>query len=295
MRNIPDTLCLLLAAAAGLLLPIAAQAQAAAPALAATASAAAGQGQCAALAVSSTGGALPGKAEALLGGQQSKLDLLRRQQGAALAGTGGERPGPTAPTLACARLALPQSNDAIARPGLGGGLPRGQDFLASRRLPVSRTNFDGQWQRVLAATLPRSAVANFAGLSPSGDGERLLSAVNAYANHRIRYVEDRALYGQADYWADARTTLARGAGDCEDIAIAKLQLLAAAGVPRSDMYLTIARDPVRKADHAVLVVRLGERFWLLDNTADRVVDAAPSYDYRPIFSFSANGRWLHGA
>jgi predicted transglutaminase-like cysteine proteinase len=126
-------------------------------------------------------------------------------------------------------------------------------------------------------------------------GEEALAAVNAWTNRRVRYVEDARLYRRADYWAGARTTLARGAGDCEDIAIVKLQLLAAMGVPRSDMYLTIARDLARHADHALLVVKLGGRYWLLDNATDRLLDAGASYDYQPVLSFSEHRRWLHGA
>jgi hypothetical protein len=44
----------------------------------------------------------------------------------------------------------------------------------------------------------------------------------------------------------------------EDFAIAKMQILAAAGVPTRDMYLTLVRDLRRQEDHAVLVVRVGQ-------------------------------------
>jgi predicted transglutaminase-like cysteine proteinase len=74
----------------------------------------------------------------------------------------------------------------------------------------------------------------------------------------------------------------------------KLQLLAAMGVPRGDMYLTIARDLTRRADHALLVVKLDGKHWLLDNSTNLLLDARESYDYRPILSYSAAGTWLHG-
>jgi predicted transglutaminase-like cysteine proteinase len=73
-----------------------------------------------------------------------------------------------------------------------------------------------------------------------------------------------------------------------------MQLLGAIGVPASDMYLTIARDLARNADHAMLVVRLDGRFWLLDNATDELLDASRSYDYRPILSYNSQGKWLHG-
>jgi predicted transglutaminase-like cysteine proteinase len=128
----------------------------------------------------------------------------------------------------------------------------------------------------------------------NGNEQALLAAVNAWTNTHIRYAEDSALYGKTDYWADAPTTLHRGAGDCEDIAIVKMQLLAAAGVSRSDMYLTIARDLARHADHAMLVVRQGDKHWLLDNATSEVLDANSQADYRPIMSFSGSRKWLHG-
>ena len=180
---------------------------------------------------------------------------------------------------------------AALRPGLGARAAGSDDFLASRRLAVRRTGFDGQWNRVRRETLPASLAT---GLGKLGPGQATLAAVNAWANAKIRYVEDRELYHKADYWAGARATLRRRAGDCEDIALAKMALLAGAGVRREDMFLTIARDLARGADHALLVVREDGRFWLLDNMTDRLLDASEANDYRPILSYGAGGKWLHG-
>jgi predicted transglutaminase-like cysteine proteinase len=169
-----------------------------------------------------------------------------------------------------------------------------QDFLASRRVSIGHTSFDGAWDRVRQAGLPRGVGRDLLAAAQATPGKAMLAAVNSWANARIRYVEDRELYGQADFWASASETLRRRAGDCEDIAIAKMQVLAAMGVPRDAMYLTLARDLVRGSDHAVLVVRLEDRNWLLDNATDQLLDASQSYDYRPIMSFSAGNKWLHG-
>jgi hypothetical protein len=59
------------------------------------------------------------------------------------------------------------------------------------------------------------------------------------------------------------------------------------------MYLTIARDLVRHADHALLVVRHAGRFYLLDDSTDELLDGNLANDYRPILSFG-EGKWLHG-
>jgi predicted transglutaminase-like cysteine proteinase len=165
------------------------------------------------------------------------------------------------------------------------------DFLASKRLIVRHTSFDPSWNRVQRAALSPRVVQSLGAVSDNG---AKLAAVNAWANSRIRYVEDRNLYGKADYWASASETLRARAGDCEDIAILKMQMLAATGVPRSDMYLTLARDLVRNADHAMLIVKMDGRYWLLDNSTDRLLDASEGNDYRPIMSFGSSQKWLHG-
>ena len=190
----------------------------------------------------------------------------------------------------CAMFVRPQSDFAGMRPGLGTRMPGADDFLGSRRLAVRKTGFDMQWNRVRRGTLGVSLT----GIRGGSSSQATIAAVNSWANAKIRYVEDRQLYGQADYWADAKTTLRRRAGDCEDIAIAKMALLAGAGVRREDMYLTIARDLARNADHALLVVKSEGKFWLLDNNTDIVADASAANDYRPILSYSASGKWLHG-
>jgi predicted transglutaminase-like cysteine proteinase len=253
------------------------------------------QGQCAALAVPAAGAARavetgPSKSAAILGGRVSQLEVMRQQQvsltapavAPSLPGTGlVPRSGGD-----CAMFVRPQTDFAAMRPGLGSTAPGPDDFLGSRRLAVRKTGFDAQWKRVGHSTISAGIVG--------GNAQATIAAVNSWANARIRYVEDRELYGQADYWADAQTTLRRRAGDCEDIAIAKMALLAGAGVRREDMYLTIARDLVRNADHALLVVKSQGKFWLLDNSTDRLLDASAANDYRPILSYSSTGKWLHG-
>ena len=101
--------------------------------------------------------------------------------------------------------------------------------------------------------------------------------------------------GTRDYWATAGETLGDGFGDCEDYAILKYQMLAALGFDTRGMYLTLARDLARNADHAVLVVRVDGQHYLLDNATNLVLPADRTYDYRPTMSFSSESDWLHGA
>ena len=257
------------------------------------------QGKCATLALPASGEVRAvtaglSKSAAILGGQVSQLEVMRLQQAALMVPAAGPlltAAGPAAHADgACTMFVRPQTDFASMRSGLGTAAPGADDFLASKRLAVRKTGFDAQWKRVGHSSIS----AGIVGIGPDNGAQATIAAVNSWANAKIRYVEDRQLYGQADYWADAKTTLRRRAGDCEDIAIAKMALLAGAGVRREDMYLTIARDLVRGADHALLVVKSQGRFWLLDNNTDRLVDASTANDYRPILSYSAGGKWLHG-
>lgn len=244
------------------------------------------------------------KQSAILGGAISQLELIRMQQAGsqpvatnpveAPAGLTPALPAPAAnsgaaPPQPCASIAA--IREPAFTPGLGQSAPG--EFLASTRLKIAKTAFDSDWRRVARKSLSSDQVAKVLGEAPRS-GEALLAQVNARVNRTVTYREDRDLFGRADYWADARATLRRGAGDCEDIAIVKMQLLAAAGVRREDMFLTIARDLIRNADHAVLVVKSGNRFLMLDNAVDTVLDAGPANGYRPILSFGEGQAWLHG-
>jgi len=46
--------------------------------------------------------------------------------------------------------------------------------------------------------------------------------------------------------------------------------------------------------HAMLLVRIGRRFWILDNRSDRLATPADYPDFYPILTFSGSHTWLHG-
>ena len=113
-------------------------------------------------------------------------------------------------------------------------------------------------------------------------------------NGRVHYVDDQRRFGRADVWSAANDTLRSGRGDCEDYAIAKFQLLRAAGFAERDLYLVIVRDLVRRADHAVLVARAAGHMYVLDNGTDDVLESGQVSDYRPVLTFASYGEWTHG-
>lgn len=242
------------------------------------------------------------KSSAILGGQPSALERIRLSQEAyeampqtlASPVVVAER-SPVqalAPAIGGARLSAADCPGQATMPSQASALGS-DDFLASKRLAIGRTAFDRDWQRVRDDRVSSRRLRRLVGVASSEDLATLRS-VNSWVNRAIRFTEDRELFARADYWAGAATTLRLRRGDCEDIALTKLQLLAAAGIPREDMMLTIARDLVRNADHAVLIVRQEGRYYMLDNANDEVFDASLSHDYRPILSFGSDQTWLHG-
>lgn len=76
-----------------------------------------------------------------------------------------------------------------------------------------------------------------------------LEAINRFFNERVRWRSDVELWGQDDFWTTPLQLLARGAGDCEDYAIAKYAALRAAGVPAERLRLVYAH-----ASHAPAVL-----------------------------------------
>ena len=223
------------------------------------------------------------KAAAILGGQESALERMRRQQAEAAAPV-APAPASTAPCLAVPK---PPAT-AIAPAAVAKRAFRSDEFLATRLLSIGTTPFDTKWAQVSAAGLSGAQVRGMVGALGS-DREAKLAEVNAYVNARVSYRDDRG-----DRWQTAASTLARGTGDCEDFAIAKYQMLRALGFADEDLHLTLARDLVRNVDHAVLIVRVGDRHVMLDDATDVIVDAAEAHDYRAMFSFRQNRAFLHG-
>lgn len=242
------------------------------------------------------------KAAAIIGSGSNKSALERMieaQSGQPVTDAAyGANSSPSAVTPMAMALAPGQCLGQFGSP-ISGAIPAAKaavpatEFLASKRIKIGKTSLEADWLRVSRGHLSKSWASQRLGAGVRSD-EELVQAVNAYANHAIRYAEDRELWGKADYWANAKTTFRLGKGDCEDIAIAKLQMLAALGIKREDMVLTLAKDLVRRADHAVLIVRLNGNFVMLDNTTDMLIDASVSQGYRPVLSFGADQSWLHG-
>jgi predicted transglutaminase-like cysteine proteinase len=229
------------------------------------------------------------KSAAILGGMTSSLDRIRSAQ-SGTATTPLSRPMSADATVSADCVSPTSPTPETANQAVD------EHILGSLRLSVTRTPFDDKWDKIASrkpALFMRRWLVRSGAHAAASDRIRA-EMINRWANARITYTDDINLYGKNDYWASSRETLARQKGDCEDYAILKMDMLATAGIDRSRMSLVIARDLVRNADHAVLVVQLENGPVMLDNATDTLLDGRLANDYRPIMSFASNGKWLHG-
>ncbi len=133
----------------------------------------------------------------------------------------------------------------------------------------------------------QAALARMAGRAPI---EQI-----AWVHHRVnqlRYVSDRANWGEADRWETPLELFQRG-GDCEDFALTKYFALRRLGFEDAALRLAVVWDKVDQEEHAILLVSVGDSLWLLDNKAAAIEPAAAYADrYRLIYSLNADGVML---
>jgi predicted transglutaminase-like cysteine proteinase len=125
-----------------------------------------------------------------------------------------------------------------------------------------------------------------------------INAINEFYNRRILFREDAENWGQTDYWSSPLELLQRGAGDCEDYAIAKYFTLSALGVPHKKLRMVYVRAVMGgpggpSVAHMVLAYypTPDAEPLVLDNLITEVRPAGRRPDLTPVFSFNAEGLW----
>lgn len=121
-----------------------------------------------------------------------------------------------------------------------------------------------------------------------------LRAVNDFINERVRFVQDPEHWDAEDYWATPLETFGTGAGDCEDLAIAKYVSLRRMGVPDRQLRITYVRAAGWDLPHMVLAwyATPGAEPLVLDNLNGTVLPASERGDLTPVYSFNAAGLWI---
>lgn len=194
-----------------------------------------------------------------------------------------------------AAAGIDQMKTAAIIPGVFGSVA-----IPMRNFPVA-----GRWAKVYrqisdcadqAACGKNGAILSALAVR-SRDGKFLdkLVAVNRAVNTMIAYRKDEAVYGNLDYWAKPAEILSRGAGDCEDFAILKMAALIEAGVPAQSMSLVVLQDSSRGVFHAVLSIATQSGTFILDNLSNDVLRDGALKSYVPLYSFSTDRAWIHGA
>jgi len=156
------------------------------------------------------------------------------------------------------------------------------------------TIYDARFRRVArtdaAAPSVVEAARSLRGLPPSEQLRRAHALVRA----RVHYMSDPDSMKVADLWANAGETLAAGHGDDEDLAIAEMQVLKAAGYEPGNLFLTVGRSR-RSGAHVVLLARTPEGYQMLDQSLPAPVDADfQSAAFKPVVSVGTSGSWVHG-
>ncbi len=124
-----------------------------------------------------------------------------------------------------------------------------------------------------------------------------LNVVNVFFNRQLRYEEDIDLWHEIDYWATPIQSLWKGAGDCEDYAIAKYFSLRHLGVPAEKLRITYVKALRQNRAHMVLTyyARPEAMPLVLDSLMDPILPASQRPDLLPVYAFNGEGLWLTGA
>ena len=140
------------------------------------------------------------------------------------------------------------------------------------------------WQRLLATQKPLNETEQ-------------LQVVNQFFNHQLRYMEDVDLWHEVDYWATPIQALFKGAGDCEDYAIAKYFSLRHLGVPAQKLRITYVKALRQNRAHMVLTYYATPTAMplVLDSLMDPILPANQRQDLLPVYAFNGEGLWLTGA
>jgi len=136
------------------------------------------------------------------------------------------------------------------------------------------------------------AALKFLAIVDSGrqrEGRARIGEINRAINLSIRAVDDLVQYGQVDVWSSPLVTFYRGAGDCEDYAIAKYVALSMAGIPAQDLRIVVVTNTIRHEGHAVAAVRLDGHWLMLDNMRMAMVEDSYVRNYRPLYVIGETG------
>jgi len=122
------------------------------------------------------------------------------------------------------------------------------------------------------ATCPSSAALQFVALVNEGtryEGRARIGHINRAANLSIR-----ATKKYLEKWTPPLETLAKGIGDCKQYAVLKYVALNEAGYDVDRLRIIVVEGRMMRSSHAVVAVRSGEQWIVLDNHSYALVESS---------------------
>jgi predicted transglutaminase-like cysteine proteinase len=177
-----------------------------------------------------------------------------------------------------------------------GSLPMGRKFEGVTRVDYSALFTDGCDAEGLSGCGTRlvEKLRDARQRAAAGSEAMMVEIVNAVVNRELPYASDRAIWGEGDYWATPSEIALKGAGDCEDFAIAKMWLLRSLGFSPERLQIVVLQNTERQIYHAVLAVHVGGQRLVLDNLSSDVRADTSFRSYMPIVSFVGGKSYIHG-
>jgi len=170
--------------------------------------------------------------------------------------------------------------------------PASPDVFGTVALNAGVTFYDARFRRVAATDARDPMVLQLAAAAANLDPVAKLRMVQQEISQTVHWSHDLDNMGVADFWANAGETLRRGTGDAEAIAIAKMQVLKAAGFDPKDLYISVGRHSARGA-HILLLARTASGFFALDDR-DGMMPASQNTKFTPIMTLGQGMSWIHG-
>jgi predicted transglutaminase-like cysteine proteinase len=133
--------------------------------------------------------------------------------------------------------------------------------------------------------------------------QKKLKDINDFFNRKIHFATDWQVWGVEDYWTTPIEVMMKGAGDCEDYAIAKYFSLKFIGVSVSKLRLTYVKARIGGPDSNITQAHMVLAYYptpdaeplVLDNLISEIRPASRRTDLTPIFSFNSEGVWAAGS
>jgi transglutaminase-like putative cysteine protease len=179
------------------------------------------------------------------------------------------------------------------------------DILGTVALHIPPNSTSTRWAKVMNASLAQPRLEILARDLQGFPPEEQVQRVQFIVTTEVRVAAGESCSDDG-YWAPAEQTLARGMGDCFDVAIVKMEALRSLGIPSRDLYLTTGRmrysetGPVRET--VDLLVKIGARFWLLPEWAGNALEVDGTNPrgefsagaFSPVITYGVGASWIHG-